>query len=303
MNNRTTLLTSLDYIEKLAKGTRWQRLFNNPVRYTTGIWWKEIQYPRLKLGKEVITDTFFQIPMKVMLPAGLDLFLLGAKGHDSEIRLAKWLIDQLQEGDTFIDVGAHFGYYTLLAQTLVGDTGKVIAFEAAPKTFSLLAQNVKPFSNVVAVQKAIADKFESVNMYEFPVLYSEYSTLDTKPFENMEWFEANRPEVVKTQAISLDYYCQQEAINPSIIKIDVEGGEGKVLKGLQHRLRFSSPKLVMEFARKNFKEHLEALKWLSDFKYQPFYIQQDGKLAIVHSVSAYFESIPLESDNFVLQRM
>ncbi|NJL77576.1 MAG: FkbM family methyltransferase, partial [Saprospiraceae bacterium] len=193
--------------------------------------------------------------MKVILPAGMDLFLLGAKGHDSEVRLARWLINTLQSGDTFLDVGAHFGYYSLLASQLVGETGKVVAFEAAPKTFALLEKNVKPYSNILALPKAVSDKVASIEIYEFPVLYSEYNTLDTKPFEGMEWFKENLPQPTTVPAISLDFYCQQATIHPTVIKIDVEGAEGSVLKGLQHRLCFSSPQLVMEFSQKNFKEH------------------------------------------------
>ena len=67
---------------------------------------------------------------------------------------------QLKPGDTFIDVGANFGYYTVLASKLVGPTGRVIAFEPDPRSFQLLERNVarNGCTNVVLEQKALADK-------------------------------------------------------------------------------------------------------------------------------------------------
>ncbi|NJL77577.1 MAG: hypothetical protein HC892_23620 [Saprospiraceae bacterium] len=49
MNDQIKLQQGLDQVEKLAQGGRWQRFVNHPLRYTKGMWWKEVQYPRLKL--------------------------------------------------------------------------------------------------------------------------------------------------------------------------------------------------------------------------------------------------------------
>ena len=49
---------------------------------------------------------------------------------------------QLGPGDTFIDVGANFGYYTVIASKLVGEPGQVTAFEPDPVSFRLLGRNV-----------------------------------------------------------------------------------------------------------------------------------------------------------------
>ncbi|MGQ0507673.1 MAG: FkbM family methyltransferase, partial [Myxococcaceae bacterium] len=49
----------------------------------------------------------------------------------------------LKPGDTFVDVGAHWGYFSILASTLIGGSGKVLAIEADPRIHRTLARNVE----------------------------------------------------------------------------------------------------------------------------------------------------------------
>ena len=69
------------------------------------------------------------------------------------------LVQELvRSGDTVIDIGANVGYYTLLFSELVGETGRVIAFEPDPNNFALLERNVlgNGCRNVTLVPKAVA---------------------------------------------------------------------------------------------------------------------------------------------------
>src|SRR6266576_2927776 len=65
----------------------------------------------------------------------------------------------LSPGKVFIDVGANFGVYTLVASKLVGDTGSVLAFEPTAQSFGILRKNVElnHCSNVSAFQVALAE--------------------------------------------------------------------------------------------------------------------------------------------------
>src|SRR3989344_2665787 len=71
----------------------------------------------------------------------------------------------LKKGDVFVDVGAHIGYFTLLASKIVGPVGRVYAFEPNTNNFKLLQKNVKrnKLNNVICINKAIADK--NKNLY------------------------------------------------------------------------------------------------------------------------------------------
>jgi FkbM family methyltransferase len=62
---------------------------------------------------------------------------------------------RLQPGWTFVDGGAHIGYYTIAAARLVGPTGHVIAFEPDPYNFAALATNARKFNYVKLREEAL----------------------------------------------------------------------------------------------------------------------------------------------------
>src|ERR1700704_2337102 len=73
----------------------------------------------------------------------------------------------LSAGKVFIDVGANFGVYTLVASKLVGETGSVLAFEPAAQSFAILRQNIElnHFSNVRGFQVALAQTRSKAWLY------------------------------------------------------------------------------------------------------------------------------------------
>ncbi|MDX3388383.1 FkbM family methyltransferase, partial [Streptomyces niveiscabiei] len=83
------------------------------------------------------------------------LYLFGAW----EPHLTSFVSRRLRPGDTFIDVGANIGYYTVLASQLVGSTGRVVAVEPSPDFHEALAGNVRlnGCANVRTVNTAVSD--------------------------------------------------------------------------------------------------------------------------------------------------
>src|SRR3989344_6832323 len=73
----------------------------------------------------------------------------------------------IKTGDCVLDIGAHIGYYTLLASGLVGKKGKVFSFEPDPNNLVLLRKNVmvNELSNVVIVNKAVSNVNKRINFY------------------------------------------------------------------------------------------------------------------------------------------
>ena len=65
----------------------------------------------------------------------------------------------INPGSTVLDLGAHHGYFSLLAARWVGKEGKVYAFEPAPENFQILKKNIEfnQFTNVLPVNKAVSD--------------------------------------------------------------------------------------------------------------------------------------------------
>jgi FkbM family methyltransferase len=149
----------------------------------------------------------------------------------------------LRPGMTVVDVGANVGILTRQFCRLVGPTGKVFAFEPDPLTFKYLEFNTRSFSNKRLVQSAVSDNHEAALLYLSPDGATGNSLLN----------QANSAGSLSVPCISLDEFLEREG-RPAIdvVKIDVEGAELGVLRGLrQTRSRLPGLQLVVEYCPKN----------------------------------------------------
>lgn len=138
------------------------------------------------------------------------------------------LKEQLKPGMTFIDIGAHVGYFTLLGAKCVGCEGKVYAFEPVVRNFDMLKTNVElnGYTNVSLVRMAASDKNGSRTMR---------LSVDSA-FHSLKLDAGKNSEIVKT--ITIDHFCRRHKIGKvDVVKLDVEGGELDALKGMKNTIR------------------------------------------------------------------
>ena len=298
------LLNKLKSVERIANYSKLTRFLNNPLKYIHAMYIREIVYPKTRKEKIVSSKLFYGASFKVALPASTDIYLTGGKSHSSEIRLAKFLINNLENSDHFLDIGAHFGYFTLIASVLVGEKGRVIAFEPSIKNFDLLKQNIGNSKNIQVEKTAVSNSIRDIDFYEFPNLYSEFNTLDITQFENENWYRNSIPTKITVSATTLDNIIKDNLLNPRIVKIDVEGAEFDVLSGGIQFFTNSSPLIVMEYLepkRKN-ASHIKALELLISLQYEVFIIDGQGLLKPISAIHQYLEENRLESDNIVFKK-
>lgn len=300
------LSKKLEKVETLSKCGRIRRLLNNPVKYTYAILLKNALYPIFQKETLVSCRLFTGRKIKVRLPASTDIYLTGGKSHFSEIKLAKFLILNLKNKATFWDIGAHYGYFSLIASEIVGQDGQIIAIEASPTTFKLLKENTDVIANINALNNAISDNNEKVDFYEMPNLYSEYNSTDISQFKKERWFSKIKVTKVFVDAITMDHLFKKYPRNPDIIKIDVEGGEVAAINGTLNLLeeKTKSPIIVMEFLepKRNNKPHKEAANTLKMYGYQTYIIQDEGSLILSNNIEKHLLSNNLESDNIVFKK-
>lgn len=294
----------LDKIERLARGSVLGRLLNDPLRYVSAIGFWRLVYPLRKRGRFATARTFFGAKMEVVLPSATEIFLFGAKTHDSEIRLARFLMKNLQLGDVFCDVGAHFGYFSLLASQLVGEKGRVVAFEASKSTFGILQKNLSPCTNATPLHLAASDVDKVLVFNEFPALYSEYNSLVLPALKNAEWMKNNPPQRTEVTGVRLDDFFVKENCLPNILKIDVEGAELQVLHGMSKFLSENSPVIVMEYllGSSQNEAHRNAVAFSQMLGYQVYRIKSDGGLEPCGNIEAAMVAVGLDSDNIVLKK-
>ena len=151
--------------------------------------------------------------------------------------ITHWISRCLKHGDTFVDVGANIGYYSLLASKLVGEGGAVVAIEASPKTFEKLQANLalNGVSNVRPVNLAAADSERTVKLFRGHDHHIGLATiLDDSGFD----LECEVETAPLSKILRLN-----EIERARIIKIDVEGAEFLVVSGMEPILKGDRPDL------------------------------------------------------------
>lgn len=176
------------------------------------------------------------------------------------------MVERIQPGDLMIDVGAHFGMHTLLAACLVGEKGKVVAFDPTPATVRLLRRNLGLNGlngRVTVVESAVsnsaADRIEFFIPREGPMVEASLQPM----VDGM-----NRTMVAN---VRLDEFRKNLDRRVAFIKIDVEGAELEVLRGAKEMLREDQPVLAIEvhgFALPRFRASVRDLReFLESFGY------------------------------------
>ncbi|MGW0825426.1 FkbM family methyltransferase [Streptomyces sp. NPDC002845] len=144
-----------------------------------------------------------------------------------EPHMTSWLQRRLRPGDGFVDVGANVGVFSVLAAQLVGDKGRVAAIEASPVLHRRLVQQARlnGCGNIRAVNAAVSDRR---GILTFVLASSRNMGANSivpydGPAESMFEIEAfPLPELLDPAEIA----------TARVIKIDVEGAEGSVVRGL-----------------------------------------------------------------------
>jgi len=146
----------------------------------------------------------------------------------------------VKEGDVVVDLGANLGYYTLLAARLVGQKGKVYAFEPEPINYSLLLKNIElnGYDNIVAVQKAVSNLAGKVRLF-----------LDSKDTGAHTIYQhGDQREGVEIESVTLDEFLKDKGYRVDVIKMDIEGAEMAAFTGMERIIRENDKlKIFIEF--------------------------------------------------------
>ncbi len=154
-----------------------------------------------------------------------------------------YILKEIQEGDVVLDIGANIGYYTLILAKLVGNSGKVFAFEPEPNNFNLLKKNVKKnrYQNVILENMALSNSNGKIKLYLAKQNRGEHRIYRSKAVSN---------DFVEVNMMTLDEYFKNVPLIEKIafIKMDVEGSEWGVLQGMRSLLEKKSKlKILLEF--------------------------------------------------------
>lgn len=221
-----TRIIGVDYL--LRRCFRFLIVKLNISEEAIGVWFlKELLQPRIdKSFNEKISIGGLTIQLDLSNKYQHQMYY----GH-YEQGLTKIMKKVLVPGSTFIDVGANIGYVSAQAAIQVGRNGVVHSFEPVPEYFlrlKVMAQNVLGY-NIIVNQHAVGDKEGKVEIR---------TCLDG----NIGWntmvpglmSDTNTKKIIEVSLMKPDSYIYSNRVeNIAMIKIDVEGAEFLVLKGLE----------------------------------------------------------------------
>ena len=155
-----------------------------------------------------------------------------------------WLSSHLAEGDTAIDIGAHYGVYSILMAAKCGQTGHVVAFEPDPHAREVLVKNLglnpsikRPTVEICACSDEIGEA----------TLFSRGGNAQSSLVKSALGFSADeKSEEIRVALVTLDSYLSENNLpEPRCVKIDAEGAEIRILKGAKQVLA-SNAEIVCE---------------------------------------------------------
>lgn len=164
---------------------------------------------------------------------------------------------EIKEGDVIVDIGANIGYYALQEARLAGDNGKVYAIEPVPGNVELLKKNIElnNYSNMKVFQLAVGDVNKTDYIY----------VSDCRNTASMIKTQASIDKV-PVQVTTLDKFLENKPL-PNLIRMDVEGYEVEIVKGMTKLLESNKPlKLIVELhplyyvTKEKREDFLETLK-------------------------------------------
>jgi FkbM family methyltransferase len=183
--------------------------------------------------------------------------------HDPEVQNA--ILAVVLPGDGFYDIGAHVGTMALGATRLVGDLGRVVAFDGDPENIARLQQH--------SVRNGLGGRLRVVHAAVW-----SHTAVDGISFRrgaatrSQGGVEAdgNRPvlgsgQVINVPAVRLDDFVSAGEPPPQLVKIDVEGGEYEVLRGGKKLFEKQRPLLIAEVHHQEAAEQITS--WLSEYQY------------------------------------
>ncbi|MBC7785841.1 MAG: FkbM family methyltransferase [Burkholderiales bacterium] len=149
--------------------------------------------------------------------------------------------EHIKPGDCFWDIGCNVGFLSVIGARLVGNDGVVYAFDPVPNHTQIAEQNVRAnkFTHAKVFQMAISDKVGSAKfaVAEIPA----QSTLTEAGFNR------EGSVIIEVKTSSVDDLIEHQAYTPpNVVKIDVEGAEVDVLKGMTNTLRNHRPTIILD---------------------------------------------------------
>ena len=264
--------------------TRRERLLLHPFRtiYYAAVrrLLYKLYYSMHILDPHTTAKTFFGESMHCYFPLSFELRKWGIL-NDEDMLLSHFILTHLKEGGVFIDGGAHVGYFSLMASKIVGEEGSVHAFEPTPRVFAILKENLGSKPNVHLNNAALWETKGLVRFEDFDSIADVGNCVVESSVHDGEFLRQNARNIstIEVPSVDLDSYCAGKNVAPTLVKLDVEGGEYRVLLGAKNVLS-RHPIVVGEVHGHDLGNGSagKMIRFLGGYGYAPFLIDKSFRL-------------------------
>lgn len=220
--------------------------------------------------ERVFRHLHFEGPFTVVLPGGTQFTLYswgsrvenemawrGWNGHEP-VERARWLA-MVKEGGDCLDIGANTGTFAFTAKAAAPES-RVVAFEPLSRIADRIDKNIAVSGLQVDVVRAAVSSYPG----ELPIYDPGGANAYSASLEPD--FLSGEKKTYTVPVVSIDSYCINNAIDPSVIKIDVEGAEGKAILGARKLISRRKAKILCEWLG-NSEDHRAAVELLTANRY------------------------------------
>jgi FkbM family methyltransferase len=210
---------------------------------------------------------------------------------------SKFLEQVLKPGDTFIDIGAHIGYYSLLAAILVGDSGRVISIEPDSVNVNWIQEHIalNQFSQMQVIPTVLGAETKEVEFFFNSDNDGGHALWDVG-MHSHNTISRDRPQILTLPMTTLDEVLRNQSLTGiKLIKIDAEGAEYQVLQGaLQTISTYQVPYIICEinrFALEKMGTHEKQVRDLmTSLNYSPYLLRNEAPHWVKLSPNQYYNS-------------
>jgi FkbM family methyltransferase len=221
--------------------------------------------------------------MRLVRDAGVSLasalYWHGIDGHEPET--SKALRFFFERSVCFVDVGANYGFYSVLG-ALWNPELRVVAFEPLAPIFAGLRKNVvanRLEQRVLCENVALSSQTGTATLYLPPGGGKDLESTGTLSFNS--WQVRHESAPIPVQSVRLDDYELQHPMQVDLIKIDVEDFEADVLLGMERVIRRDRPFIICEILLRN-REHKNerTREIIEQLNYTPYWITDSGIIRV-----------------------
>lgn len=220
-----------------------------------------------------------------------------SQGKFYEPEESKFLERVLKPGDTFIDIGAHIGYYSLIAAILVGETGRVISIEPDITNINWIQDHItlNQFPQMQVIPTVLGAETKPVEFFYNADNDGGHALWDVGLHE-FNKISRNHPQPFTLSMTTLDVVIQNQGLTGiKLIKIDTEGAEHQILQGsLQTLATYQVPYIIAEinrFALNQMGTNEEQLReFMASLGYSPYLLRNESPHWVKLSPGQYYNS-------------